>query len=328
MLRSLIVKKYRQNKTSFVERGLPAEGKVLVKAGEVVKSFSKVGECLYSEKSQKISFEGELVKKEGERVFANEVLWVLRKGFLKSKEGKAPFSGIISRVDEEHKTFFIERRAREYSLIAGAPGTIKSVIKNKAVLIETTAIEVFGVFGKGEDVSGELVVVGDYKDSDGVEIDKRHTGKIVACGFVNSYMYSKAKLFGVLGFVCGGVDYGFCESQVGVISLIAVTGFGRLPMDPVLFNYFKGVESRFIVLRPSIPQIIVPEEQSLEWAKGIDGVYTDVREGQVVQIFDQSRYGLTGTVVGIEKDEVKVEVWEEGKILKLSPDSIGVIANP
>ena len=89
-MRTLIIKKYKQNKTSFVERKLPVEGDVLVKAGDVVKSFSKVAECLYSEKSQEIAFEGEFIKKEGDKVFADEVLWVLKKGFLKSKEGKAP----------------------------------------------------------------------------------------------------------------------------------------------------------------------------------------------------------------------------------------------
>jgi len=324
-MRALVLKKYKRNKNSLVERQLPTEGDVLVKIGDVVKSFSKVAECLYSEKTQEMPFEGELLKKAGEKVFANELLWKSKKGILQAKEGKAPFSGIISSINEEEKTFIIKRQQRDYSLIAGAPGKIKNIIDKKAVLIEASVLEITGVAGKGEDVSGELVVLGTHKDPGNVEIDKNYAGKIIICGFLNSYLYSKAKFFGVLGFVCGGVDYSLYSSLSSNPSFIITTGFGQLLMDPMLFNYFKSVASRFIVLRPTLPQIIVPEEQDLKWASSIEGVYTDVKEGQIVQIFSQDHYGLVGTVLGFDKNKVKVEVWEEDKILKISPDNIGII---
>ncbi|MFH1565681.1 MAG: hypothetical protein ABIB98_00565 [bacterium] len=326
-MRALILKKYKYNKNSFVERRLPSEGTISVKVGDIVKSFSKVGECLYCDKSQEMVFEGELIKKEGEKVFANETIWVLKRGVFKVKEGKASFSGIIGNVDLDKKTYTVTRPQRDYNLIAGVSGKIKAVVEGRGVLVETAAISVEGVFGRGKDVSGELAVLGDYKDVGDDEINKSHTDKILVCGVLSSYLYSKAKLFGVLGFVCGGVDYELSKSLQGDLSLIVTSGFGQLPMDPLLFDYLKGIVTRFVVMRPSISQFLIPEEQSLSWTNGVEGVYGDIKEDQIVQIFCHHYYGLTGTVVGFDKNRVKIEVWEEGKIIKLLPESIGIVSD-
>jgi len=325
-MRALLVKKYKYNTKSLVERQLPAAGEVTVAVGDIVKGFSKVGECLYSERSQELAFEGDFVKKLGDKVFSNEVVWVYKKGFIKLKEGRAPFSGIISSVDMDKKTFVMKRPQREYSLIAGASGKVKSIVEKRGVLIESKALEVTGVAGKGGDVSGELIVMGGYKDFGGETVEGNFLGKVLVCGYLNSYLYSKAKFFGAFGFICGGVDYGLYKGLPQDPSIIVTTGFGNLPMDPLLFDYLKGVVSRFVVLRPSTVQILIPEEQEPEWAKVfMEGVYTDVTEGQIVQILSQSYFGLTGTVVGFDKAKAKIEVWEKGKTINLLPESFGVI---
>lgn len=329
-MRVLVIKKYQYNKSCFIERQLPAKGDISVSVGDKVRSFDKIGHCVDSEDSGDIRLEGTFLKKQGEKVYANEVLWVKKRGFVKVKEGKAPFSGVITNFNEKNGTYRLRRNPKDYDLIAGASGVIKDIVEGKSVLISTPALKIYGVAGKGEDVFGELMMLGRHNEELDEVSDIELTGKIVVCGILNNYLYSKAKFFGAVGFVTGSITYSLYKDLLDKPSIIVANAFGHIPFDPLLFDYLNSVTSRFVILRPGIFEMVIPESNQMKWAydSGIDSpMYTDVKEGQIVQVFTHSYFGRTGSVVGTELNRVKVQVWGEDKVLSLNPNSLAVIAN-
>src|SRR3989339_676539 len=113
-MRLLVIKKYQYNKSCFIERQLPSVGEIFVNVGDTVKGFDKIGHCMGSDNSENLKFEGTFLKKESDKVYANEVLWVKKKGFIKIKEGSAPFSGIIANLNEKKNTFKLKRNPKDY----------------------------------------------------------------------------------------------------------------------------------------------------------------------------------------------------------------------
>jgi len=327
-MRAVVLKKYVYNESAFVERQLPSDGKIVVSVGAKVRSFDKLGECIYSERSQDFSYEGELVKSEGELVYSDDVIWAKKKGPFGSVVGRAPFSGVIVDVDDEKKTYKLERKPRDFTLISGVPGVVEDIVAGKSVLVKTKALEISGVGGKGSDSSGEIVVIGSYgsEPADFSELGDL-SGKIIACGVLSPYLYSKAKLFGVSGFIAGSVSYSLYKDLDvrGDVPVVVLEGFGQIPMNPFVFDYLKGIASRFVVINPGSGKAIIYETRPLAWVDNSAEIYADVLEGQVVQVFAHEAFGLFGTVLGAEKGRVKVDVWDLKKTVPFLPGCVGIV---
>jgi|GEM_PF-6045184 len=324
-----VLPKYKISGEILIERSLPCVGEINVKKGSIVQAFDKIGNGKMVLDEMEFAFEGELLKKRGDFVGSGEVISKKKKSIGGEVLFKSPTTGYIVKVDKETSSVTIRKPSRNFDLIAGVPGFVTSVIPTRGALITTRGVVVKGAWAWGDEVGGELVVIGDNDDDLTQELfEGDFLGKIVVCGRLNKEAYSKGKAMGVSGFICGSCNWSFVSTLKKDGPAIFVTeGFGEIPLSPILFEYLKSVSLRFVILRACEAELIVPEPENQKWCQVSNTYFTKAKVGQVVQIFSFPFYGFFAKVTSVsdEKNLLSVEIWGKKKTIEVRPENIGAI---
>jgi hypothetical protein len=326
------------------ERRLPLPGEVLVRKGQTVSQDQIVartevpGEVQIVNAASLLEIEPEelercMLKKVGEMVEKDEII-AFRKGFfgLTKKYVKSPIRGKIEYFSGTTGNVSIRAEPTKIEIDAYIPGNVVETLSNEAVVIETKAALIEGIFGIGGERKGEIYIgVEDpSKEISPENVNERCRGKIVVGGSTASFEAIKRAIdFGARGLIVGGLEFKQIKEilgyEIGVaitghenlpLTIILTEGFGRLEMAKKTFNILKTFEGynasingatqiRAGVIRP---EIIIPLQKD-ECREEAEILSSSLRPGTKVRVIRHPYFGCLGKVVDlpIEIDCVEAE---------------------
>ncbi len=257
-----------------------------------------------------------------EKVFVERRLGGEGKLFVKRGDKVRPFDFVAEIKDT------VRQR-----LTAGVSGKIVKLIPGKAVLVQTSAVIVRGVVGRGQDSEGEVRIAANYNEPIKLEaIDAGCTGDILVGGHVPTLeVFKKAEAVGVKGIVCGGADFA-CFKKMTLPTLLT-EGFGRPPLNRTVFGFLKSVAGRHVFLSPDHGELLVARHsdgeenhrQLLEaQPKEVVESFAELKEGMGVQVFNYENFGQMGKAERIFENEVEV-LLENGDKIKVPGRNLGII---
>lgn len=348
-----VVRKVFFSTHTFLERRLPVPGKITAAVGDEVRPFDFVGEAEIGLKREvyflarilgikKEELPQYLLEKEGQCFLRDEIL-ASSSSFLglRKRSFRAPFPGMIKKVDSKTGRVVLETLPERIKLTAGAQGKILKIIPKKAVLVGCSATTVRGVWAQGKSVEGELVVVGSFNTPLGLDgLSPELSGKIIIAGsFVSREVVAKAQAIGVKGIVVGGINYPkevtFLEGKT--FALLVTEGFGELPLEPTCWDYLKSVEARHTLLIPERKELLVPETKPHDGSEEEDDrEMVKLGVGDRVEIFSWPYFARVGSVLdiserpvkfpsGIEALAVKVKLSDTEEVVEVPLRNIGVV---
>lgn len=191
----------------------PAKSQILVKVGQEV----KLGDPLVEEERSKLvsldiahllkvkpsKVKKLLVKPVGSRIEQGEP--IAQKTSLLSKSAlKSPESGVILGLDEGNGILTIQTEAPAAFVRSKVSGHIIKIKDDSEIVIEYRGVEVPAKMGFGPQKEGELIVLKDHHQDQGLSLDLG--GKIVCARNWNSGALSKAKALGVAAVLGQEID--------------------------------------------------------------------------------------------------------------------------
>lgn len=218
-------------------------------------------------------------------------------------------------------------------LTAGVGGEVVKLLPGKAVLIQTSAVIIRGVAGRGEDSEGEVRIAAGC--SEPIQLGTIATdcaGDILVGGYVPTLeVFKKAEAVGVKGIVCGGAD--LTAFQKTNLSTLITEGFGRPPLNHKVFEFLKKVEGRHVFLSPEHGELLVARYSDGEedrrdlidaQSEEVREVFAELKKGMEVQVFTSANFGQMGKVEKIQGDTVDV-LLESGDRIKAGGRNVGII---
>jgi len=320
-----ILKKIYFEANAFIERKLPHPGTIIVKKGDFINSYDKLGDTKIVKDSESISFKGKVLVKKGQRVYPGDSISEEKRYLIKKDYTKSTISGIVKSVDRRQKKVNIEGLSTNFTLYSGVAGEVVDVLKNTSVLIKSQAVVVKSIAGFGAEVAGELIYLKDDKLTD-EDITESVKGKIIVANSIDIGAVSKAKTMGAFGFVVASCEYvEYKRYMEEKLSILVVEGFGKMIFSLPLLNYFKKMDSKFGAIRTYEGMLILPGEKLEDFLSKTSKNYLEekLEVGDIVQTFNKEHFGKSGVVKQIKDDYVVVEV--DGNQVDLKPNVLGII---
>lgn len=212
-------------------------------------------------------------------------------------------------------------------LTAGVGGEVVKLLPGKAVLIQTEAVIIRGVAGRGEDSEGEIRIAAGHDEPIGLElIDADCAGDVLIGGWVPSLeVFRKAEAVGVKGIVCGGADFAaFAKTD---LPTLLTEGFGRPPLNHRAFEFLKEVEGRHVFLSPEHEELLVArlaDGDEAEAEAEVTEVFTKLEKGMEVQVFTSANFGRIGKAEKVGESVVEV-LLENGDRIEVRGRNVGII---
>ncbi len=336
-------------------RRLPIKGEVLVKEGDTVKYDTVVAQALLDGLLQTIRLADKLgvEAKEapgffrfqvGDQVNEGDVIAETKgfMGFFKSIV-HSDYTGTVESISEITGGVFIREAPIPVDIKAYINGTIKTVIPEEGVIVETRGGMVQGIFGVGGERSGTIRVAVASADEvlQASHIKDDDAGKILIGGSgVTAEALTGAGDKGVAGLIVGAIkDSDLIEYlgyDIGVaitgqedipVTVMATEGFGQLSMAERTFNLLKSLEGRHASMNGATqiragvirPEIIAPIEHAAGDAiPEHSGNALEI--GVPIRVIREPYFGALGTVTGLPSQLLTVESGAEVRVLKAKLD--------
>lgn len=333
-------------------RRLPIPGEVLVKMGDevdfdtIVAVTEAPGEPFIVEATNLMALQPHelpkyMVKKVGDKVSKDEPIaqWkalfgLINRVALSPIDGTVEsFSDLTGRVTVREPPTFIEIKAY-------IPGKIVEVTPKEAVVIETNATFVQGIFGVGGERHGQLLVLTETLDEPLTAnmITSEHKGKIIVGGsYITLEALKKAVETWVGGVVVAGINaddlHEFLGYRMGVaitgeedlnITLIVTEGFGKMNMSTKTFELLKGFKGEEAAINGATqiragvlrPEVIIPHKGPQEETTA-DELALGLKPGTPVRIIRTPYFGRLGIVVSLPVELQKLETESEARVLQV-----------
>lgn len=320
-----ILKKIYFEPNAFIERKLPHSGTIVVKKGDSINSYDKLGETKIVKDRESILFKGKVLVREGQRIYPGDSISEGKKYLIKKNYTKSTISGVVKSVDKEQKKVNIEGLSTNFTLYSGIAGEVVDVLESKSVLIKSQAVVIKAIAGSGLEVAGELTYLKDDKLTD-KDITENVRGKIIVANSIDIGAVSKAKTMGAFGFVVASCEYvEYRKYMEEKLSILVVEGFGKMIFSLPLLNYFKKMDSKFGALRTYEGMLILPGEKLEDFLSKTSKNYLEekLEVGDIVQTFNKEHFGKSGVVKQIKDDSVVVEI--DRNRVDLKPNVLGII---
>lgn len=332
-------------------RRLPIKGDVLVKVGDPVEPEDVVAQALLPgplqtiKLSEKLGVEPREVKdffeaKIGDALAKGQEI-ARTKGFLGM--GKqlvtSDFAGTVEAISEVSGQVLIREAPIPVDVRAYLKGTIKDVMPQEGVIVETRGAMVQGIFGVGGERHGTIrvAVSGPSDILDASAIGPSDNGKIVVGGAGMTFeAIQRATEVGAVGVIAGGLKDSdlvrFLGYDIGVaitgqeaigITLMVTEGFGTLAMAERTFNLLKTIEGKLASINGATqiragvirPEVIVPLEtvggEAPVVAKGLE-----LKIGTPIRVIREPYFGRLGNVTELPAQLMVVESGTEVRVLK------------
>jgi len=341
-------------------RILPIPGDVLVQVGDQVTAQQIVAQTFMPGDVTPINVANQIsaapsevpscmLFSEGDEVHVGDILARSKGifGFFKS-ETKAKTAGTIESISHVTGQVILRGAPMPIQVRAYQAGTVKEVIPEQGVVIESEVTFLQGILGIGGEAYGKIHFACDDKQQPLTEalLNESMAGKVVIGGArMTGSAVKRGVELGVAAIVSGGIDDEDLKEILGYDLGVAVTGsehigttliitegFGDIAMAERTFQLLKereGAEAavngttqiRAGVLRP---EIVIPLDEKMkadsqqEEAKAVQGV---LETGVPVRIIRDPYFGLLGEVGELPTELRTLESGSQSRVLEVILDS-------
>lgn len=326
------------------ERRLPLKGQVIAEKGSIVSPDDVVAKTDLPGNVQMVNVANQLnidaedvqeamISKEGTVVQKGDMIAETKGlfGLFKSNV-TAPVDGTIEVISDTTGQVVIREAPIPVEIDAYMSGSIKDVIPEEGVVIESEGVFIQGIFGIGGESRGDLEIIVDSREDEITEelITPELAGKIVVGGsFISLKAYKKAIQMKVAGIVVGGFNYFDLEDILGytlgvaitgsedlVTSLIVTEGYGKIRMGSQTFELLKEHHGKFASVNGATqiragvirPEIVIPltKDQLKGDHKDADAS-EGIQAGSLVRVIRAPYFGRMGKVVDLPSELRKME---------------------
>jgi hypothetical protein len=325
-----------------IERRLPEPGDVLVRVGQRVEPEDAVARAYLSLPPQIINVarslgiqpsqvERAMIREVGNTVAQGEAL--ARSSRIGGRACVASVGGVIAAVDSETGYVTIAPDRQPFELLANVRGIVMDVQPHEAVLIETPAAQVYGVWGMGSERSGvlRLLVTDPAEPIDPSQIDARSAYAILIGGSgISAAALRRASQEQVRGVIVGSIDerelrafLGWADAsgwRIGVggwqmpdprvapdpgLTLIVTEGFGARPMSAPCFDLLTSLDRQEALVEGATqlrqplrrPRVVVPLSRSS--GGQLDAPRVALAPGVQVRLLDMEHLGQIAVVQSV-----------------------------
>ncbi len=326
------------------ERRLPLKGTLTVEKGNVVTPDDIVAKTDLPGNVQMVNIANQLnidpedvndamIAKEGTAVAKGEMIAETKGLFgLFKTNVTAPVDGIIEVISDTTGQVVIRQAPIPVEIDAYMSGSIKDVIPEEGVVIESEGVFIQGIFGIGGESRGDLEVISDNREEEITEemITSKLAGKIIVGGsFISLDAYKKAIQLKIAGVVVGGFNYFDLEDILGytlgvaitgsedlVTSLIVTEGYGKIRMGSQTFDLLKEHHGKFASVNGSTqiragvirPEIVIPlTKDQLKGDHKDANASEGIQAESLVRVIRAPYFGRMGKVVDLPSELRKME---------------------
>jgi hypothetical protein len=326
------------------ERRLPLKGTVTVEKGkfvtpdDIVAKTDLPGNVQMVNVANQLNIDAEdvndaMIAKEGTSVSKGEMIAETKGLFgLFKTNVTAPVDGTIEVISDTTGQVVIREAPIPVEIDAYMSGSIKNVIPEEGVVIESEGVFIQGIFGIGGESRGDLAVIVDNREDEIIEemLTSELEGKIIVGGsFISLKAYKKAIQLKVAGVVVGGFNYFDLEDILGytlgvaitgsedlVTSLIVTEGYGKIRMGTQTFDLLKEHHGKFASVNGATqiragvirPEIVIPltKDQLKGDHKDADAS-EGIQAGSLVRVIRAPFFGRMGKVIDLPSELRKME---------------------
>ena len=326
------------------ERRLPLKGTVTVEKGkfvtpdDIVAKTDLPGNVQMVNVANQLNIDAEdvndaMIAKEGTSVSKGEMIAETKGLFgLFKTNVTAPVDGTIEVISDTTGQVVIREAPIPVEIDAYMSGSIKNVIPEEGVVIESEGVFIQGIFGIGGESRGDLAVIVDNREDEITEemLTSELVGKIIVGGsFISLKAYKKAIQLKVAGVVVGGFNYFDLEDILGytlgvaitgsedlVTSLIVTEGYGKIRMGTQTFDLLKEHHGKFASVNGATqiragvirPEIVIPltKDQLKGDHKDADAS-EGIQAGSLVRVIRAPFFGRMGKVIDLPSELRKME---------------------
>jgi len=327
------------------ERILPLKGKVLVTKGAKVKAEDVVAETLLPGKVVPFNLANKLGVtpaqlekyiriKPGDQITKKTILaenaGLFGLGIFKS-EVHSPVDGEVESISAVTGQVLLREPRIPVQVKAFLDGVVTDVIPEEGVVIENKSAYIQGIFGIGDETTGELKMLATTPDDeiDAGKIDESCRGKIIIAGsFVPYHVIEIARKHGVKAIITGGIDDQDIKKLLGYdigvaitghenvgLTIICTEGFGKITMAKKTFDLLKQFDGKkasvhgHTQIRAGVirPEIIIPMEFDESELVSKEASLPVLEIGTMVRIIRQPHFGTIARVTALPEELTKVE---------------------
>ena len=330
------------NTPSEKVRQLPLKGEVLVEVGDSVSADTVVASTYIPGNVQMLNVARQLnVEVEDvagcmlveidEKIQKGQVIAESKGlfGYFKTQL-KSPIDGSFSNVSNITGQALFSEPPIAIEVDAFTAGTIKEIIPEEGVIVNSKGALIQGILGLGGESHGQIVLAVDSRDEviTKDKLNDSHIGKIVIAGsYLPLDVFTHAQTLGINGIVAGGFDYNALSSILGYnlgvavtgseelgISLMITEGFGEIAMAEGTFNLFREFEGKFASINGSTqiragvirPEVMIPHTEDI-YSKELKESDMIISENSPVRVIRAPYFGKVGTVVSLPAPLVEME---------------------
>lgn len=334
------------------ERILPLKGDVLVNKGDLVKADDLVAQTFLPGKVMPLKLANRLgvapgmlqqylKVTPGENITKGQVL-AETKGFLGLFKSvvRSPIDGELESISQHTGQALLREPKIQIQVKAFIDGIISDVIPEEGVVIENKSAYIQGIFGLGNEITGEIVVA--VKSSSDVieskDITSIYKDKIIVVGsMISLAAIKKAVSEGVKGIITGGIDDEDIKELLGYdigvaitghenfgLTIVVTEGFGKIDMAQKTFDLLKKFEGKIASMhgmtqiRAGVirPEIIIPLDFKEEDLKSAEPKMSTLEIGGTIRVIRQPNFGKIGKITALIEELHKVESETRVRILE------------
>ena len=252
-------------------------------------------------------------------------------GFFKT-DVKAPIDGTIESISDVTGQVVLREAPIPVEVDAYMTGTVKSIIPEEGVTVESDAAFIQGIFGIGGESRGDMVVLCSDREQELTAdmLNESQKGKIVVGGsFISLETYKKALSLRIAGVVVGGFNYYDLEEILGytlgvaitgsedlVTSLVVTEGYGNIRMGSRTFDLLKEHDGKFVSINGATqiragvirPEIVIPlSDEEIPQIPVYESKEMGITNGSLVRVIRAPYFGRMGIVKSLPPELHKME---------------------
>lgn len=252
-------------------------------------------------------------------------------GFFKT-DVKAPIDGTIESISDVTGQVVLREAPIPVEVDAYMTGTVKNIMPEEGVTVESDAAFIQGIFGIGGESRGNMVVLCSDREQELTAdmLNDSQKGKIVVGGsFISLETYKKALSLGIAGVVVGGFNYYDLEEILGytlgvaitgsedlVTSLVVTEGYGNIRMGSRTFDLLKEHDGKFVSINGATqiragvirPEIVIPlSDEEIPKIPVYESKEMGITDGSLVRVIRAPYFGRMGIVKSLPPELHKME---------------------
>ncbi|MDP2858013.1 MAG: hypothetical protein Q8P50_08565 [Bacillota bacterium] len=263
----------------------------------------------------------------------------------------SPVRGIVEKICGRTGTITIRRPYRPTLVSAYIPGKITETIPQFGAVVLGAGHEFEGVFGiGGEEVGRARIACGPESVLQPEDVRDDDSGAVLMAGAsATAEAIRKAIAVGARALICGGVDIetletlgvgvrGFTGGETLGLTLIAMHGFGAMPLSATLHEALEGFDGEVSVtgstqMRTGVrrPEVLICSNAWLNAASAeARRIPENLVAGATVRVLMGNHRGWSGKVVSVEErpHRLVTEEMTEVAMVELAPGRIVEVPAP